>query len=94
MHGKQSWDLEKRIFWGRLYKVESGNYVLFEIKDTGIGMDNKTLKRVFEPFFTTKGFAKGTGLGLASVYGILKAHAGYIDVDSKIGHGTVRYDYA
>lgn len=74
---------------GRPYKVESGNYVLFEIKDTGIGMDNGTLKRVFEPFFTTKGFAKGTGLGLASVYGILKAHAGYIDVDSKIGHGTV-----
>jgi len=51
-------------------------------------MDKKTKNKVFDPFFTTKGMGKGTGLGLASVYGIIKAHGGYIDVESKKGHGT------
>ena len=70
------------------FGITPGNYVLLTISDTGCGMDKETLKHIFDPFFTTKGVGKGTGLGLASVYGIIKGHDGKIYCESTSGQGT------
>jgi two-component system cell cycle sensor histidine kinase/response regulator CckA len=72
----------------RYLNARPGQYVCITVQDTGIGMSSKIMDRLFEPFFTTKGEKRGTGLGLAVVYGIVQNHSGFIDVRSQMGEGS------
>ncbi|MFH1135238.1 MAG: response regulator [Pseudomonadota bacterium] len=90
--GKLLFEIENIVldsaYMSRHLAVQPGEYVLLTVSDTGQGMDKETLDKIFDPFFTTKEFGKGTGLGLASVYGIVKSHGGYIDCYSDVGQGA------
>jgi len=78
---------------GEQFDIAAGRYILLTIGDTGVGMDAVVQQHLFEPFFTTKGPGKGTGLGLATGYGIIKQHGGYILPYSELGSGTLMKIY-
>ncbi|MGB7568472.1 MAG: response regulator, partial [Chitinivibrionales bacterium] len=84
----ETMDLDKNALANGHFEVVEGTYIRIIVEDTGTGMSKAIKDRIFEPFFTTKDVGKGTGLGLASVYGCVKQHNGYITVDSHLGIGT------
>ncbi len=81
-------ELDEHYARVKSYNVRPGHYVKLSVTDSGVGMDAETRKRIFEPFFSTKEKGMGTGLGLASAYGIIKNHGGFINCYSELGQGT------
>ena len=81
--------IDKKFTKNLVHKVNPGTYLQISVADTGVGIDEKMKKRLFEPFFTTKRVGEGTGLGLASVYGTIKNHHGFIDVTSELSEGAM-----
>jgi CheY-like chemotaxis protein len=77
-----------QAYAGQHADARPGSFVCLTVTDTGCGMDRKTLERIFEPFFSTKEVGKGTGLGLATVYGLVKQHQGWVEVSSTVNVGT------
>ena len=97
IEGKLNVDIEK-VFSDKCFckshpEAKEHYYWLINIKDTGVGMDSKTIAKIFDPFFTTKDKGKGTGLGLAMVYNIVQLHKGFIDVYSEVNEGTAFHIY-
>ncbi len=86
--GTENVHIEEKKIKG-LECAKPGNYVKTSVTDKGIGMDPKTIKRIFDPFFTTKEMSRGTGMGLASAYGIIQNHSGFFAVESEVGQGSV-----
>src|SRR5207253_8513258 len=78
-----------KAYRARNNEAQLGPHICLAVKDTGHGMDTATVARIFDPFFTTKDPGKGTGMGLATVYGVLKQHGGWVEVDSAPGRGTI-----
>jgi PAS domain S-box-containing protein len=72
----------------KITAANQDSYICITVTDTGTGMNEETRRRIFDPFYTTKEQGKGTGLGLAVVYGVVQSHHGFIDVESEVGHGT------
>jgi PAS domain S-box-containing protein len=85
--------IDKEQIAGRFPTAMEKHYIVITVADTGTGMDEKTKSLIFEPFFTTKEQGKGTGLGLAVVYGVMQTHNGFIDLESEPGRGTKFYLY-
>lgn len=79
---------EGKVVKKKFSEAQAHQYVVVEVRDTGVGISKETQGRMFEPFFTTKEFGAGTGLGLAVVYGVVRAHHAFVDVDSEVGKGT------